>query len=98
MREFGGLGIEVTMDSGLVKVVSPIDDTPAFRAGVEAGDLIFEIDGEPVMGLDLGEAVKKMRGKVGTDIEISIRREGRKSLSNSQSRATSSKSALCVTA
>tara|TARA_Y100001001_G_scaffold156555_1_gene173556 strand:- start:975 stop:2294 length:1320 start_codon:yes stop_codon:yes gene_type:complete len=74
--EFGGLGIEVTMENGLVKVVSPIDETPAYEAGVEAGDLIYEIDGEPVMGLTLGEAVEKMRGKVGTDITIGIRREG----------------------
>lgn len=74
--EFGGLGIEVTMENGLVKVVSPIDDTPAFRAGVEAGDYITHLDGEPVMGLTLSEAVDKMRGKVGTDIDLTIRREG----------------------
>ncbi len=73
--EFGGLGIEITMENGLVKVVSPIDDTPAFRAGIEAGDLIVEIDGEPVMGLTLSESVEKMRGKVGTDIDIVVRRE-----------------------
>ncbi|MBL6945148.1 MAG: S41 family peptidase [Rhodospirillales bacterium] len=75
--EFGGLGIEVTMESGLVKVVAPIDDTPAFRAGVEAGDFISHLDGEAVMGLTLDQAVKKMRGKVGTDIKMTIRREGR---------------------
>ncbi|MCB1971142.1 MAG: PDZ domain-containing protein, partial [Geminicoccaceae bacterium] len=57
--EFGGLGIEVTMEGGLVKVVSPIDDTPAWRAGMEAGDLITHIDGEPVMGLTLNEAVER---------------------------------------
>lgn len=74
--EFGGLGIEVTMDSGLVKVVSPIDDTPAFRAGVQAGDYIVKIDNQPVMGMDLGDAVDKMRGKVGSTIDLSIRREG----------------------
>ena len=74
--EFGGLGIEVTMENGLVKVVSPIDDTPAFRAGVEAGDLISRIDGEQVMGLSLGEAVEMMRGPVNTDIELTILREG----------------------
>ncbi len=74
--EFGGLGIEVTMENGLVKVVSPIDDTPAFHAGVKAGDFISEIDGEAVMGMTLSEAVEKMRGKVGTDIEITILREG----------------------
>lgn len=74
--EFGGLGIEVTMENGFVKVVSPIDDTPAFESGVEAGDYITFIDGEPVLGLTLSEAVDKMRGKVGTDIDIVIRREG----------------------
>jgi len=74
--EFGGLGIEVTMDSGLVKVVSPIDDTPAFRAGIKSGDLIFQLDGEAVMGLTLAEAVDRMRGRVGTDIRLMIRRDG----------------------
>jgi len=74
--EFGGLGIEVTMDSGFVKVVSPIDDTPAFHAGIQAGDYITHIDDEPVMGLTLGEAVDKMRGKVGTEIRLVVRREG----------------------
>lgn len=73
--EFGGLGIEVTMENGFVKVVSPIDETPAAEAGVEAGDYITFIDGEPVLGLTLSEAVDKMRGKVGTDIDITIRRE-----------------------
>ena len=73
--EFGGLGIEVTMDNGLVKVVSPIDDTPAYKAGVEAGDYISQIDGEAVMGLTLSEAVEKMRGRVGTDIIITVLRE-----------------------
>lgn len=72
--QFGGLGIEVTMENGLVKVVAPIDDTPASEAGVEAGDLIVEIDGEAVMGLTLSEAVEKMRGLVGTDIDVVIRR------------------------
>ena len=75
--EFGGLGIEVTMENGLVKVVSPIDDTPAFRAGVEPGDLITHLDGDPVIGLALSEAVEKMRGPVGSDLKITIRREGR---------------------
>jgi carboxyl-terminal processing protease len=74
--EFGGLGIEVTMENGLVKVVSPIDDTPAFRAGIEAGDLISAIDGEAVMGLSLSEAVELMRGAPNTDIELTILREG----------------------
>jgi carboxyl-terminal processing protease len=72
--EFGGLGIEVTMENSVIKVVSPIDDTPASKAGVQAGDLIFALDGEPVQGLTLQEAVEKMRGKVGTSIKISIRR------------------------
>ena len=75
--EFGGLGIEVTMENGLVKVVSPIDDTPAFRAGIEPGDLISHLDGAAVMGITLAEAVEKMRGRVGTDIGLTIRREGR---------------------
>jgi carboxyl-terminal processing protease len=74
--EFGGLGIEVTMENGLVKVVSPIDDTPAFKAGVQAGDYISHIDDEPVIGLTLSEAVEKMRGKVGTTIKITVLREG----------------------
>lgn len=73
---FGGLGIEVTMENGLVKVVSPIDDTPAFRAGIESGDLITHLDGEPVLGLTLQQAVEKMRGKVGTDLKLTVRREG----------------------
>ena len=73
--EFGGLGIEVTMESGLVMVVSPIDDTPAFRAGIKTGDLILQLDGEPVLGLTLAEAVDRMRGRVGTDIKLTIRRE-----------------------
>jgi carboxyl-terminal processing protease len=72
--EFGGLGIEVTMENGVIKVVSPIDDTPASKAGIQSGDLIFALDGEPVQGLTLQEAVEKMRGKVGTPIKISIRR------------------------
>ena len=74
---FGGLGIEVTMGKdGLIKVISPIDDTPAFRAGVEAGDLVTHLDGEQVFGMTLSEAVEKMRGKVGTDIRLTIRRAG----------------------
>ncbi|MBO21793.1 MAG: peptidase S41 [Rhodospirillaceae bacterium] len=75
--EFGGLGIEVTMEQGLVRVVSPIDDTPAARAGIEAGDFITHLDGETVLGLTLSEAVDKMRGRVGSDINLTIRREGR---------------------
>ena len=64
--EFGGLGIEVTMEDGLVKVVSPIDDTPAARAGVLADDVITHLDGEQVQGLTLDQAVEKMRGPVNT--------------------------------
>lgn len=74
--EFGGLGIEVTMENGVVKVVSPIDDTPAARAGLQTGDLITHIDGEQVLGLTLSEAVDKMRGPVGSDIVVTIFREG----------------------
>lgn len=74
--EFGGLGIEVTMENGLVKVVSPIDDTPAFHAGIQAGDYIVQLDDQPVMGLTLSDAVDKMRGKVGTTIRLVINREG----------------------
>lgn len=75
--EFGGLGIEVTMEQGFVRVVSPIDETPAARAGIEAGDFITHLDGETVLGLTLSEAVDKMRGRVGSDINLTIRREGR---------------------
>src|SRR5215471_6228003 len=75
--EFGGLGIEVTMENGLVKVVSPIDDTPAFRAGIKPGDYITHLNGEAVMGLTLNEAVEKMRGPVNTDLKLTIRREGK---------------------
>lgn len=74
--EFGGLGIEVGMEDGLVKVVSPIEDTPAYRAGVKAGDLIFKLDETPVKGLTLSDAVKKMRGKPKTSIKLSIIRKG----------------------
>jgi carboxyl-terminal processing protease len=75
--EFGGLGIEVSMENGLVKVVSPIDDTPAARAGLKPGDLITHLDGTPVQGLTLPEAVEKMRGPINSDINLTIRREGR---------------------
>ena len=74
--EFGGLGIEVSMESGLVKVVSPIDDTPAARAGLKPNDLITHLDGAPVQGLTLPEAVEKMRGPVNSDITLTVRREG----------------------
>ena len=72
--KFGGLGIEITMDNGLVKVVSPIDDTPAAKAGIKAGDYITNIDDETVVGMSLNEAVSKLRGKVGTKVKLSIRR------------------------
>lgn len=76
--KFGGLGIEVGMEDGFVKVIAPIDDTPAKRAGVEAGDLIIRLDDTPVKGLSLGEAVKIMRGDPGSDIILTIIREGAK--------------------
>lgn len=75
--EFGGLGIEVGMEDEILKVISPIDDTPAFAAGIEAGDLIIKIDGTPTKGLSLMQAVDKMRGKPGTDITLTIAREHR---------------------
>ncbi len=75
--EFGGLGIQVSMEAGFVKVISPIDDTPAFRAGIESGDLITHLDGESVQGLTLAQAVDRMRGKVGSDIRLTVVREGR---------------------
>ncbi len=74
--EFGGLGIEVTMENSVVKVITPIDDTPAFKAGIKPGDYITEINKESIMGLTLNEAVEKMRGPVGTKIDLSIIREG----------------------
>ncbi len=74
--EFGGLGIEVGMEDGFVKVISPIDDTPAYRAGVMAGDLIIRLDDTPVKGMVLSDAVKIMRGKPGTDIVLTIVRDG----------------------
>ena len=74
--EFGGLGIEVTQEDGFVKVVSPIDGTPADSAGIEAGDFITHVDGESVLGLTLDQAVEKMRGPVGSEIVITVAREG----------------------
>ncbi|MQB22966.1 S41 family peptidase [Agrobacterium tumefaciens] len=74
--EFGGLGIEVTMENELVKVISPMDDTPAAKAGILAGDFISEIDGQPVRGLKLEDAVEKMRGTVKTPIKLTIIRQG----------------------
>ena len=76
--EFGGLGIEVSMEAGVVKVITPIDDTPASRAGIKAGDYIVRINGEQVQGKSLYEAVNLMRGPVGSPIEITIRRKGLK--------------------
>ncbi len=73
---FGGLGIEVTMEKGLVKVIAPIDDTPAQRAGMRPNDLISHLDGEPILGLTLSDAVDLMRGEKGTDITITVLREG----------------------
>ena len=73
--EFGGLGIEVTQEEGFIKVVSPIDDTPADAAGIEAGDFITHVDGESVLGLTLDEAVEMMRGPVGSEIIITVVRE-----------------------
>ena len=75
--QFGGLGIEVTMESGLVKVVSPIDGTPAHDAGLQPGDLITHIDDEAILGLTLNEAVDKMRGPVDSDITITVRRQAK---------------------
>jgi carboxyl-terminal processing protease len=74
--EFGGIGIEVTMENNMVKVVSPIDETPAAKAGILANDLISELDGEPVSGLTLPQAVDKMRGPVGTPIKLKLIRQG----------------------
>src|SRR5438045_1064337 len=74
--EFGGLGIEVTMEDGLIKVVAPIDDTPAAKAGIMANDIITHLDEEPVQGLTLNQAVEKMRGPVNTKIKLKIIRKG----------------------
>jgi len=74
--EFGGLGIEVTMEDGIVKVIAPIDDTPAFKAGIKSGDLIIKIDNSSVKGLSLNKAVDLMRGKVGSPILLTIARKG----------------------
>ena len=85
--EFGGLGIEVGMEAGVVKVVAPIDGTPAARAGLKAGDYIVKIDGEQVQGKSLMEAVKLMRGPVGSTIDLTIRRKGiKKALSKTVKR------------
>src|SRR5215207_1377476 len=76
--EFGGLGIEVTMEEGLVKVVAPVDETPAARAGILANDIIIQIDGEPVHGLTLNQAVDKMRGPVNSSVKLTIQRKDKK--------------------
>ena len=76
--KFGGLGIEVTMENGVVKIVSPIDDTPAAKAGLKPGDYITNIDGEQVIGMSLNDAVDKMRDKVGSKVKLTIRRVGEK--------------------
>ena len=76
--EFGGLGIEVGMESGVIKVISPIDDTPASRAGIKAGDYIVKIEDTQVQGKSLSEAVDLMRGPVGSSIELTVRRIGKK--------------------
>ena len=78
--EFGGLGIEVTSENGFVKVISPIDDTPASRAGIKAGDLITHLDDEPVLGMTLSEAVSIMRGKAGSKIKLTVNRDENKTL------------------
>jgi carboxyl-terminal processing protease len=75
--QFGGLGMQVNMDDGVLKVVAPIDDTPASRAGIQAGDIISQVDGAPVKGLTLGQAVDKMRGAPGTEVSLEIRRKGK---------------------
>jgi carboxyl-terminal processing protease len=76
--EFGGLGIEISLENGLVKVIAPMDDTPAMKAGIKAGDLIIKLDDKPIKGMPLNKAVDMMRGKPGTDITLTILREGEK--------------------
>ena len=78
--EFGGLGIEVTLENGFVKVIAPIDDTPADKAGIKSGDLITHLDDEPVLGMTLSEAVTIMRGKVGSKIKLTINRNENENL------------------
>ncbi|MEN9855214.1 MAG: hypothetical protein RLZZ157_340, partial [Pseudomonadota bacterium] len=75
--EYGGIGIEVTSEEGAVKVISPMDDSPAARAGIKAGDKLIAVDGTSILGLPLDEAVKKMRGPIGTAIDVTVAREGR---------------------
>jgi carboxyl-terminal processing protease len=76
--EFGGLGLEVTMEDGLVKVVSPFDDTPAAKAGIKTGDFIAAIDSTPIQGMSLNDAIVKMRGAPGTKVTLTILRNGAK--------------------
>ena len=76
--KFGGLGIQITTDNGLVKVISPIDDTPAAKAGIKAGDYITEVDGKTVIGQTLDEVVDKLRGKVGSKVKVTIKRANKK--------------------
>lgn len=97
--KFGGLGIEVGTENGLIKVVTPIDDTPAQKAGIEAGDLIIKLNGAPVKGMGLNEAVEKMRGEPGSEISLTILREGVSqplefSLKRAEIKVTSVKSTL----
>jgi carboxyl-terminal processing protease len=86
--EFGGLGIEVSMENGIVKVVSPIDDTPAARAGLKPGDMIVQLDGQPVQGMTLPQAVEKMRGPINSEIRLTIQRKGRDPFDVKLTRAT----------
>ncbi|MEL6955353.1 MAG: PDZ domain-containing protein, partial [Pseudomonadota bacterium] len=74
--EYGGLGIEVTMEDGFLKVVTPMDDTPASRAGLESGDLLTAIDGRPIVGQTVSDAVRDIRGEIGTSLTITVMREG----------------------
>ncbi len=75
--EFGGLGVEVTLEHGVVKVISPVDDTPAYKSGMQPGDYVVEIDGAPIMGLSLNEAVEKLRGEPGSQVKLKVFREGK---------------------
>ncbi|HTV45339.1 MAG TPA: S41 family peptidase [Stellaceae bacterium] len=86
--EFGGLGIEVSMENGLVKVISPIDDTPAARAGLKPGDLITQLNGKPIQGMTLPQAVEKMRGPVNSEVTLTIQRKGRDPFTVNLTRAT----------
>jgi carboxyl-terminal processing protease len=89
--EFGGLGIEIGAEDGLVKVVSPIEDTPAQKAGIKSGDLIIKIDDTPVRGLSLNDAVKRMRGKPGSKVTLTIARKTKPSRWSLPSPAPSSR-------